>query len=71
MRISKLLKQAAFFWSNKDLNHMQTAHFQVARLDPGSKWGFSQFVAVYHCPKGSGNPRELLGVAGSWYVGRT
>lgn len=64
------LKETAFFWSNKELNYMQTAHFQVVRLDPGCKWGFGQFVPVCHYPECAGNPCELLGVAGSWYVGR-
>lgn len=69
MRTLVFLKQSASLSSNKDLNYMQTANFQVVKLDPGSKWGFSQCVPMRHCPEGGGNPCELLGVACSWYAG--
>lgn len=69
MRILVFLKQTASLWSNKELNYMQTADFQVVKLDPGSKRGFSQCVPTRHCAENGGNPCELLSVAGSWYVG--
>jgi len=71
MRTSVFLKQAAFFWPKTELNYLQTAHFQGVRLDPQSKRRLGQFVSVCHRSEGAGNPCELLGVVGSWYVGRT